>query len=164
FGQGEAGLHHLGDGLLLRCSVADDGLLDLARRDLEHVQPGLGQRGQRGSARLAHDECGPDVLREEQALDSGDGGFRFLENVLKRFCDLSQAAGERPIGGAADGALAEGGRCGLGGVDDAVAGSAQRGVDAEDDLWAGCAWLGVCGLGIGTTAGEALLHGGELLR
>ncbi len=141
-GQGESRLHHFGDSLLLCCAVANDGLLDLARRDFEHVQLGPGQGGQCRSSRLAHYEGGSDVLRVEKAFDSGDGRFGFLQNVLERFRNLAHAPGERPVGGAADGALAEGGRDGLGGVDDAVAGATERGIDAEDDLRAAAGWLG----------------------
>jgi len=107
FGEVQHPLHHFGDGEFLRRAVADDGLFHFAWGDFKNFNSSFGNRRHCCTARLAHDEGGLQILREEKSFDHADGRLMFAQNVAERLGNFSKAARAFPSGRTGNGALRE---------------------------------------------------------
>src|SRR5689334_12649803 len=92
FREAQHALDHFCDGELLGGAVTDDGLFYFARSDLVNFQAGLGDCGESGAARLAHDHRGLQVLRVEDAFHNADGGLKLFQDVTERLDDSHETA------------------------------------------------------------------------
>lgn len=107
FGEVQHPLHHFGNGEFLRRAVADDGLFHFARGDFKNFNSSFGDRRHRRASRLAHDEGGLQILREEKSFDHADGRLMFAQNIAERLGNFSKAARAFPSGRTGNGALRE---------------------------------------------------------
>jgi len=166
FGEIQHPLHHLGNGYFLRRAVADDGLLHFARGNLEYIHAIFRHRRERGAARLAHDDGGFQILREENSFEHANVRLILAQHLTERLENFGKAARMLPFFGAGNRPLCERDRICFFKADDAVAGAAQRRINAKNDLGDG-AGREARGIGQGHRArffaAEALLQLLELL-
>src|SRR5690625_560147 len=81
---------HVGNLLLGRAAASDNGLLDGARRVLEHVQPGVGSGANGRTARLAKLDGRLGIAAHENRLDHGHCGPVFLNQAFDAGKDHAQ--------------------------------------------------------------------------
>jgi len=136
FGQLEHALDHFGHGQFLGRAVANDRLLNFARRDFVNFQARLGDGRQSRAPRFAHSQGGLQILGEEQSLDDAHCRTVLADDVAHGLGNPDQAAGMFPGRRTGDGALGECLRMRPGDTNDAVACPAQRWINAENDFLA----------------------------
>jgi hypothetical protein len=161
-------LHHLCHCRLLRRTVADDGLLHLARGDLVDVQAGFAENGHCRAARLAHDDGRLEVLCVKDSLHHAGRGLMLAQDIAQHLRNLGQATRVRPGGGAGNRAVRQRLRMWLAELDHSIASSSQRRIQPEDDP-VRCGRAGGGGLddrlrAATRSAAHAILHLFELLK